>query len=112
MAIIRPPMPRMITPSGSPSISGGFWSIGLHELGRDDHEDADQADRQEADHVARHAPLRGEGLDLALDAHALADGEGDGVQDLGEVAADLVLDGDGRGHQLQVVGLARGGPCC
>ena len=52
-----------------------------------------------------HALLGGECLDLTLDANSFANGEGDGVQDLGEVAADLVVDRDGRGHQLEVVRL-------
>ena len=42
-------------------------------------------------------------LNLALDAHALTDGEGDHVQDLGQVAADLALDVDGRDHQVEVI---------
>src|SRR3972149_700326 len=69
----------------------------VHEAGGDDEEGAGQADGQEAHHVARHALLRGEGPDLALDAHPLADGVGDRVEDLGQVAADLVLDGGGGG---------------
>ena len=76
----------------------------VHELGRGDEQEDGQADRQAADDVARQALLRGQGPDLALDPDALADGEGDRVEDLGEVAADLVLDADGRGHQLEVVG--------
>ena len=56
-----------------------------------------------ADDVARQALLRGQGPDLALDPDALADRVGDRVEDLGEVAADLVLDADGGRHQLEVV---------
>ena len=73
-------------------------------VGRDDGEDGDEADGQAGHDVARQALLGREHADLADDADALADGEGDGVEDLGQVAADLVLDGDGRGHQLEVVG--------
>ena len=75
----------------------------FHEVGGGDEQEAGERDRQEADDVAGQALLRRQGPDLALDAHSLADGVGDRVQDLGEVAADLVLDGDGRGHQLEVV---------
>src|ERR1700704_4233989 len=75
----------------------------IHEVGSCKEEEAGQGDRQEADHVARQALLRGEGADLALDPDALTDRERDGVQDLGEVATDGVLDGDGGGHQLEVV---------
>ena len=78
--------------------------MGVMKPGRRDEQEASQRDRQEADDVARQPLLRGQGLDLALDADALADREGDGVQDLGEVAADLVLDRDGGGHQLEVIG--------
>ena len=76
----------------------------LHEAGRGDEQEAREADRQEPDDVAGQALLRGQGPDLALDPDALADGERDRVEDLGEVAADLVLDADGGGHQLEVVG--------
>ena len=76
----------------------------LQERGRDDRQDDDQEDGQASHHVAGHALLCRQHADLALDADTLADGEGDGVQDLGEVAADLVLDGDRRRHQLQVLG--------
>ena len=76
----------------------------VHEPGRCDEQEAGQGDRQEADDVARQALLRRQGLDLALDADALADGVRDRIEDLGEVATDLVLDGDRGGHQLEVVG--------
>ena len=59
---------------------------------------------QAGDDVARQALLRGEHPDLALDADALADRERDRVEDLGEVAADLVLDVDRGRHQLEVLG--------
>ena len=103
MNIMNPPMMRMITPAGSPRTLGRLVEHRLHEAGRGDEQEAGQADRQEADDVARQALLGGQGPDLALDADALADREGDRVEDLGEVAADLVLDRDGRGHQLEVV---------
>ena len=60
----------------------------LHEARGGDEQEAGQPDRQEADDVTRQPLLRGQGLDLALDADALADGERDRVEDLGEVAAD------------------------
>ena len=104
MNIMNPPTMRMITPAGRPRTLGRCCEHRLHEAGRGDEQEAGQADRQEADDVARQALLRGQGPDLALDPDALADREGDRVEDLGEVAADLVLDGDGRGHQLEVVG--------
>ena len=103
MNIITPPKMRMITPPGSPMSSGGRANIGVHEPGRGDEQEPGQADRQEADDVARQALLRGQGADLALDPDALADRERDRVEDLGEVAADLVLDRDGGRHQLEVV---------
>ena len=103
MNIMNPPKIRMITPAGRPSDAGRIDEHRVHEAGRRDEQEAGQADRQEADDVARQALLRGQGPDLALDADALADGVRDRVEDLGEVAADLVLDGDGRGHQLEVV---------
>src|SRR6188768_2305977 len=87
-----------------PERLGRLLEHGPHELGGDGRDDAQQADGQEADDVAGHASLRREGPDLALDAHALPDGERDGVEDLCEVAAHLVLDVDGRGHQVEVIG--------
>ena len=104
MSIMKPPMARMITPRGRPMTSGGFWNIGAMNFGAMTMRMPTRPMGRNADHVAGHALLRGEGLDLALDADALADGEGDRVEDLGQVAAHLVLDGDGRGHQLQVLG--------
>ena len=103
MNIMNPPKTRMITPAGRPRTAGGLCEHRVHEPGRGDEQEAGQGDRQEADDVARQALLRGQGPDLALDADPLADRVGDGVEDLGEVAADLVLDRDGRGHQLEVV---------
>ena len=64
-----------------------------------------QEERQRADDVAGQALLRGQGANLALDPDPLANGERDRVEDLGEVATDLVLDRDGRGHQLEVLRL-------
>ena len=95
---------RMITPPGSPSDLGRIErTSGSMKPGRGDEQEPGQADRQEADDVARQPLLRGQGADLALDPDALADRERDRVEDLGEVAADLVLDGDGGRHQLEVV---------
>ena len=74
------------------------------KLGSDDREDGHEEDGQPCHHVAGHALLRGQDADLADDADALADGEGDRIEDLGEVAAHLVLDADGRRHQLEVLG--------
>ena len=105
MNIEKPPMSRMITPSGRPRTATRGVEHRVHELGRRDEQEAGEADRQEADDIARQSLLRREGADLALDPDAFADREGDRVQDLGQVAADGVLDGDGGGHQLQVVGL-------
>ncbi len=75
----------------------------VHEPRRRDEQEARQADRQEADDIPGQALLRRQGPDLALDADPLADGVGDRVQDLGEVAADLVLDRDRGRHELEVV---------
>src|SRR4051794_13429550 len=74
-----------------------------HEARRDDEQDACEADRQARDHVTRQSLLRGERPDLALDADPFPDRVRDRVEDLGEVAADLVLDADGGGHELEVV---------
>ena len=76
----------------------------VHEVRGGDEQEAGKADRQEADDVARQPLLSGQGPDLALDPDPLADGVRDRVEDLGEVAADGVLDVDGGRHQLQVVG--------
>ena len=78
-------------PAGSPSSSGGFSNIGSMNCGAMTVRMPTRP-MGRPDDVAGHALLGGEGPDLALDAHALADGEGDRVEDLGEVAADLVLD--------------------
>ena len=48
--------------------------------------------------------LRRQGTDLTLDPDAFADGVGDRIEDLGQVATHLVLDADGGRHQFQVVG--------
>src|SRR5439155_1388714 len=57
------------------------------------------------DEVTGVAALRGERADLALDANALADRERDRVEDLGEVAADLLLDSDRGHHEVEVIAL-------
>src|SRR3990172_4826408 len=76
----------------------------VEEARRGEEDEAGEAEGQEAHHVARQALLRRQRPDLALDADSLADRERDRVEDLGRVAADLVLDVDGGGHQLEVVG--------
>src|SRR5258708_18264565 len=64
-----------------------------------------EEERQRTDDIAGQALLGGQGADLALDPDALADREGDRVQDLGKVAAALVLDRDRRGPELEVLGV-------
>src|SRR4051812_18998785 len=77
----------------------------VEERRRGKEDEEREGERQAADHVARHPLLGRQRPDLALDPDALADREGDRVEDLGEVAADLVLDRDRGGHQLEVLGL-------
>src|SRR4051812_21459175 len=77
----------------------------VEERRRGKEDEEREGERQAADHVARHPLLGRQRPDLALDPNALADREGDRVEDLGEVAADLVLDRDRCGHQLEVLGL-------
>ena len=101
---MKPPIIRMMTPAGRPRISGGLANIGSMKPGAATNRKAARPIGRPADDVARQALLRGEGPDLALDPDAFADRVGDRVEDLGEVAADLVLDADGGGHQLEVVG--------
>src|SRR6266536_5255846 len=78
---------------------------GLHELRVDHVEYGAEADRQERDDVTGDPALGGQRGDLALDPHALADREGDRVEDLGQVATDLLLDPDGRDHEVEVIAL-------
>src|SRR6478672_618269 len=75
----------------------------LHEVGRGDEQEPGEADGQEPDDVARQALLGRQRPDLALDPDPLANRVRDRVEDLGEVAADGVLDRDRGGHQLEVV---------
>ena len=103
MNIMNPPKSRMMTPAGRPSDGRRIREHRIHEAGRGDEQEAGEADRQEGDDVARQALLRRQRADLALDPDALTDRVGDRVEDLGEVAADLVLDRDGGRHQLEVV---------
>ncbi len=103
MNIENPPIPRRMRPAGNPKRPGGFSNIRIHERWGDDEQEAGQEDRHPSHYVARHPLLRRKGVDLALDADALANGERDRVENLCQVAADLVLDGDRRGHQLEVV---------
>src|SRR5664280_1908931 len=76
-----------------------------HEVGGDQEQDDRQADRQECHDVPRDPLLGGERADLPLDADPLADRIGDRVEDLRQVATHLVLDGDCRCHEVQVLGL-------
>src|SRR6266571_7355790 len=76
-----------------------------HEVGVDHVQDDRDADRKERDEVARHPALSRQRADLALDANALADGERDGVEDLGEVPTDLLLDADRGDHEIEVLAL-------
>src|SRR3954452_8949694 len=87
-----------------PQDGGWIGEHRVHEPGCRDEQEGSEADRQAGDDVARQALLRRQRPDLALDPDALADRVRDGVEDLGEVAADLVLDGDRGRHQLEVVG--------
>src|SRR5713101_1447076 len=59
-------------------------------------------DRQEGDQSSRGSCLRRERGDLALDADSLADGVGDVVEDLGQVATHSAVDGVGRRDQVEV----------
>src|SRR5687768_12703577 len=82
-----------------------IWLQHAADVRRADHEeDAPQADRQQGDHVPAVALHGGQRLDLALDADALADGEGNRVEHGGQVATHLALDVDGGDHQLNVLG--------
>ena len=60
-------------------------------------------DRQEGDQGARRSGLRGQGRDLTLDAHALADRVGDVVEDLGQVSTDGAVDGVRGRDQVEVL---------
>src|SRR5438034_5539705 len=73
------------------------------EIGRrhEEHERREQ-DRQRRDDGARGFGLRGQGLNLALDAHPLPDCVRDVVQDLGEVATDRAVDRVRGRHQVEV----------
>src|SRR5664280_3519712 len=76
-----------------------------HEAGGDQEQDGGQPDRQECHDIPRDPLLGGERANLPFDAYPLADGIGDRIEDLRQVAAHLVLDGDGRCHEVQVLGL-------
>src|SRR6266581_1789369 len=71
---------------------------------RDEGQDQREREGQTRDDVARGASLRGQGTDLALDADPFPDGEGDGVENLGQVATDDPVDLDRRDHQVEVFG--------
>src|SRR5713226_3418809 len=59
-------------------------------------------DRQEGDQSSRGSCLRRERGDLALDADSLADGVGDVVEDLGQVATHRAVDGVSRRDEVEV----------
>ena len=111
MNIANPPMQQDDHAAGQADERCAVVEHRGHEPRRGDEQEAGQADRQEADDVARQALLRREGPDLALDPDALADGERDRVEDLGEVAADRVLDARWRWPSARGRRTARGGPC-
>src|SRR5712691_11341209 len=90
------------------------------EIADEDHEGADR-DQDPADEVLEHGPevcrrhevherdqragrprLRGQGCDLALDGNALADGVGDVVEYLCQVATDRAVDRVGSRDQVEV----------
>ena len=60
-------------------------------------------ERQADEDVGGHAAHRGEALDLAAELLPLAHGVGDHVEEPGERAADLALDGDGGHDELEVL---------
>src|SRR5260370_828815 len=57
---------------------------------------------KERDQGSGRPRLRGQGCDLALDAHALADGVSNVVEYLRQVAADRAVDRVGRRDQVEV----------
>ncbi len=67
-------------------------------------EEAGQGERQGAEHDGRDAAFCGQRLDLALEPVAGHHGVRNGLQHLGQVAADLTLDLDGHGGPLEVLG--------
>src|SRR5438067_3606664 len=71
---------------------------------RNKRQDQRQREGQTGDDVAGGASLRGQGADLTLDPDPFPDGEGDGVQDLGQVATDDAVDLDRGDHQVEVFG--------
>src|SRR5450631_3305438 len=76
------------------------------EVGRRDQlEETGKPEGKQGDDDSRDARLGGERPDLAGDAHALADGVGDGVEDLSEVAADHSLDLHGGHQEVEVLRL-------
>ena len=67
----------------------------VHVAGVDDLDDDDQEERQGAEHVGRDPALGGEHVDLAADLLAGPDEVGQRVQEVGQLAADRLLDADG-----------------
>ena len=74
-------------PSGSPRPPAASEHR-VHEVRGGDEQEAGEADRQEADDVARQPLLGGQGPDLALDPDPLANG----VRDRVEFSHDAVSD--------------------
>src|SRR5690606_6225669 len=50
-----------------------------------------------------HAPLRGDGADLALQAHALSRGAGDPIEDAGELPTRAPRHRDGDDEEVEVL---------
>src|SRR6202049_206424 len=78
---------------------------GIEVGGGDERKESRKRNRQDRDDPPGCTSLRGQGADLSLDTHTLADGERDGVENLGEVAADHALNLDCGHHEVEVLGL-------
>ena len=85
------------------------WVRSLEVVGVRDLEDAGQREGQAGEDVGRDASLSGERCHLPHHALALADGRSDGLQDLCEVAAGLLVNGHRRGDPLHIGALHAGG---
>src|SRR6202022_2655105 len=71
---------------------------------RDEGRDEPQREGQAGDDVAGGTGLRGQRADLALDPDTFPDGEGDGVEDLGQVTTNHSMDLHRGDHQVKVLG--------
>src|SRR5207244_9206415 len=71
-----------------------------HVVRRNNEQEERKPKGHEAHHVARHLLLRGQHLNLTLDANALPHRMADDFQHLGEVAPDFVIDEDSRDGQV------------